>query len=448
MRNASSSLASAACIVVSNWLSWACSAASFTSTFAADVLDVVRHVGLQQQQRGRAVVGEAVLREEVRIAGGDDRVAHEPPGVAVVGVQAVPLPRVVAEHDVRPQRADRARSRSGRPIVLRSPSTRPRNSPRRPARRQTGGPPRAARPGAGRPAPAGSASTSHVPFDPSVQTRWWTRSRRPPTWRACRRRRTRRRRGGRRSPAPTRARRGRRVSRRRRRCQRRLARIVRNHGGSSSSHRVTQVGGVVDVERQERDRAHLDPAAGRRSPCARWRPERAGAVARVSAAPDGQGHHVRAVAAPVGHDRDGVAERQPRQVGGERQVAVGDDDVVEALAGDRLAAGVDRTVEAQPRAPQHFGAGRVRPLGDVSLSHATYIGQRPPAATTRPASQRARSTRSRRRAACDRRPLAWSNRFTGTSTATWSRGTCTTGTGSIYGRDPGRRSSARWRRRV
>ena len=47
-----------------------------------------------------------MLGEEVRIAGGDDGVAHQPAGVAVVGVQAVPLPRVVAEHDLRSQLAD------------------------------------------------------------------------------------------------------------------------------------------------------------------------------------------------------------------------------------------------------------------------------------------------------------------------------------------------------
>ena len=105
-RKAPSSLASAACIVVSNWLSWASSAASLRSTNSRDVLDVVRLVGLPQQQRRRAVRGEAVLGEEVRIAGGDDGVAHEPAGVAVVGVQPVALPRVVAEHDVGPQLAD------------------------------------------------------------------------------------------------------------------------------------------------------------------------------------------------------------------------------------------------------------------------------------------------------------------------------------------------------
>ena len=71
-----------------------------------DVLDVVRLVGLQQQQRRGAMRGEAVLGEEVRIAGGDDRVAHEPTGVAVIGMEPVALPRVVTEHDVGPQLAD------------------------------------------------------------------------------------------------------------------------------------------------------------------------------------------------------------------------------------------------------------------------------------------------------------------------------------------------------
>ena len=52
------------------------------------------------------MVGDCVLREEVRVAGGDDALARQEAGVAVVGVEPVSLPRVVTEHDVRPELAD------------------------------------------------------------------------------------------------------------------------------------------------------------------------------------------------------------------------------------------------------------------------------------------------------------------------------------------------------
>ena len=55
------------------------------------------------------MVGELLLGEEVRVARGDDAVAREEPGVAVVGVQPVALPRVVAEHDLGPQAPDPVR---------------------------------------------------------------------------------------------------------------------------------------------------------------------------------------------------------------------------------------------------------------------------------------------------------------------------------------------------
>ena len=66
-----------------------------------DVLEVVGNIGLEQQQVLRAMVSDTVFREVVRIAGGDDAITREQAGVAMVGVQAVALPRVVAEHDIR-----------------------------------------------------------------------------------------------------------------------------------------------------------------------------------------------------------------------------------------------------------------------------------------------------------------------------------------------------------
>src|SRR5690606_19819578 len=57
-----------------------------------DVLDVVGLVGLEQQQGRRSVVGQLLLGEEVGITGGDHALGGEQAGVAVVGVQPVPLP--------------------------------------------------------------------------------------------------------------------------------------------------------------------------------------------------------------------------------------------------------------------------------------------------------------------------------------------------------------------
>ena len=77
-----------------------------------DVLDVIGHVGLPQQHRVRSVVRDPVLLEEVRIACGDHGVAREQSGVAVIGVQAITLPRIVAEHDLRAQLSDDLRDRA------------------------------------------------------------------------------------------------------------------------------------------------------------------------------------------------------------------------------------------------------------------------------------------------------------------------------------------------
>ncbi len=73
---------------------------------ADHVLDVVGFVGLEQQQHVGPVVRQILVGEEERIAGGDDAVDGEPAGVAVIGVQPVALPRIVAEHDVGTQLAD------------------------------------------------------------------------------------------------------------------------------------------------------------------------------------------------------------------------------------------------------------------------------------------------------------------------------------------------------
>ena len=76
---------------------------------AGDVLDVVGVVGLEEQHGLWAVVGERLLGEEVGVPRGHDTFDGEEAGVAVVGVQAVALPGVVAEHDRGLELADPVR---------------------------------------------------------------------------------------------------------------------------------------------------------------------------------------------------------------------------------------------------------------------------------------------------------------------------------------------------
>ncbi len=71
-----------------------------------DVLDVVGLVGLEEEE-GRGAPGlDVVFGEEVRVPGGDDAVAGEVAGGAVVGVDAVPPPGVVGQDHVGPDVAD------------------------------------------------------------------------------------------------------------------------------------------------------------------------------------------------------------------------------------------------------------------------------------------------------------------------------------------------------
>ena len=93
-----------------------------------DALQVVRFVRLEQQQVVGAVVRAAEAGEEVRVTGRDDPVDGQPAGVAVVGMEPVALPRVVAEHERRPHLSGSPRTRGparSRPLSS-SPSTRPR----------------------------------------------------------------------------------------------------------------------------------------------------------------------------------------------------------------------------------------------------------------------------------------------------------------------------------
>ena len=74
-----------------------------------DVLQVVGLVCFPQQQRRWPVVGHAVLAEEVRIPGRDDPLAREEARMTVIGMQSVPPPGIVPEHDVWAEHADPSR---------------------------------------------------------------------------------------------------------------------------------------------------------------------------------------------------------------------------------------------------------------------------------------------------------------------------------------------------
>ena len=90
-------------IVLSKWLVWASRASSLRSRRAVvttHIFDVVGLVGLEQQQGARPMCGGTVVAEEVGIAGGDDSVARQQTGVAMVGVQAITRSRSCPQDDV------------------------------------------------------------------------------------------------------------------------------------------------------------------------------------------------------------------------------------------------------------------------------------------------------------------------------------------------------------
>ena len=100
---------------------------------------------------------------------------------------------------------------------------------------------------------------------------------------------------------------------------------------------------------------------------------RLGDVAGMGARPVGEPEadidrdhgHGRAVAVPVGHERDPVEVGTAGEVGGPGQVTVGDDHPIEAGDGQRGDAGGDRPVEAGPVDPDHGRSEPLRPVGDL-----------------------------------------------------------------------------------
>jgi hypothetical protein len=122
----------------------------------------------------------------------------------------------------------------------------------------------------------------------------------------------------------------------------------------------------VDVEGEAGITANLDAQPTRRVAGERQRltevgAERPGAVADADRRLDGEAQHVGAVAGAVGNERDRVRHGHIAEVAGEGQVAVGNHEMIEALAEDRRSARLDGAVETESRGPQHFGACGVGP---------------------------------------------------------------------------------------
>ena len=140
-----------------------------STSSVVDRFDVVDDLRLEEQQARGAVRG-ARAGEEVGVARGDDAVDRELARVAVVGVQAVLLPRIVTEDHVGAGGPDHRAHLF--PTVRRRPRARRRprrGSGRRGRRARAGGCPLLVPCGWPRSA-ARSWSGSQVPFEPSVST--------------------------------------------------------------------------------------------------------------------------------------------------------------------------------------------------------------------------------------------------------------------------------------
>ena len=185
-----------------------------------------------------------------------------------------------------------------------------------------------------------------------------------------------------------------------------------------------EVVGHVDVP-AERRLAHDPHGEAEAAAFGGVAPERAGAVGEAEADRGRDADDVGAVVAAVGHEGEPAEPSQPREVDGQRQVGVGDDDALRSRSApsDWHAVG-DGAVEAEARAPQHVGAG-------ARSAHVRHVRRR---RTPRTSGRRAgggehvgghvrgparrASTGSRAPA---RRTLAWRKSFTGTRTATPTR---------------------------
>ena len=124
----------------------------------------------------------------------------------------------------------------------------------------------------------------------------------------------------------------------------------------------------VDVEGEARVAAHLDtqtaaPVGAGRQRLGEVGAERTGAVAEAIAASTGRASTLVPPPARSGTRQIVPGRDEAAKSPGQRQVTVGDHEMVEALARDRRPARLHRTVETDAGRPQHLGADRVGPRG-------------------------------------------------------------------------------------
>ena len=396
-------------IVVSNWLRGPRAPSSLRARYSPSHRRRPRRgrvVGLPQQQRRGRCVGKPCSGKKCGSRAATMPSHDEQPGVAVVGVQPVALPRVVAEHDVGLQLADHRGDLADGSLEVAvelavdaargtttSPRVRPRN--RRAASRCSSW--RCAT------SAAVSASGSHVPFEPSVQTRWWTTQpaaahlasvapQPNSTSSGC-------------APIAERARRRRQVAR---------ERVSEPAPASAPAGRArwqpwrAALPARADGRGRRACRCRAPSSGSRRTStdrAARRSPRRGGGGTSPGRRRTGTPHggrdadDVGAVAVAVGHERDGAgpatAARPSRARGRSPWATITS---VTPASRERGHAVVDRAVEADARMPQHRRAVRASPTRRRRRRRTRRTtGSSPAAASTRsgcPPGQRSRSPSS------------------------------------------------------
>ena len=154
------------------WLRWASRARTLISSKPSTFSTWLGSSASHSSSAAGAVRRQLLIGEEEGIAGGHQRVGEHEAGVAVVRVQAVAAPRVVAEDDVGPDQPDPPAdlpllADPVAELAVGEPEERTSPPPKRALRLV------AAPPGARPRATPGPRSGSQVPLDPSVSTRWW-----------------------------------------------------------------------------------------------------------------------------------------------------------------------------------------------------------------------------------------------------------------------------------
>ena len=315
------------------------------------------------------MVGESMISEEVRIARRHDGLTRQQPGVAMIGMKAIPLPRVVAQHHLRSQLSDDVSDLASRgQVAVEFPVDAPEEphltgvrageAPRcltllvLAAGRQCG------HIDVGIPGPLRTVGAHQVVHDTAVGSPLGEHP-------ACSELDVvgvctdRQRRGGRCEVGGGRCGEGGGVQRAG------LAGFVGSHGGSTFRMRgwarSRAVSRSSDSPRSRRTSTSTVAIASAWLQVTR---ERSAAVARAEWMGGRERHHVRAVVAAVGDQGDAALVGDVEQRGGKGEVGVGDENVVVALRDDVADAVVDGTVETQSGAPDHLGTHPLRPLGD------------------------------------------------------------------------------------